>query len=129
MAVADSVNKLGQTLPQDGQNREQLNQIAQSLLGPLRNQSQDQSIGSVLSTQRPDETFYFHSTAGFDWRHFAGVALSAGLLSLGAPFWFNALKGLTSLRSIVANKEQDEREQRRSAPDAGDGISWKDVSS
>src|SRR5207237_8152807 len=39
-----------------------------------------------------------------------GILASAGLLSLGAPFWFNALKGLSNLRSIVANKEQDEHE-------------------
>jgi hypothetical protein len=60
-------------------------------------------------------------TAGFDivppgwfarWRtesgiwwfnHFFGLLLSAGLLTLGAPFWFNLLKNLTSLRPALAN--------------------------
>jgi len=43
-------------------------------------------------------------------RHFVGVLATAVLLSLGAPFWFNLLKQLTNLRSVVANKEQKERE-------------------
>jgi len=43
--------------------------------------------------------------------HFWGIVFSAGLLSLGAPFWFNALKTLSSLRPIVANKEEKERQQ------------------
>ena len=41
--------------------------------------------------------------------HFWGMLFSAALLSLGAPFWYNILKGLTSLRSAVAqniSKEQ-----------------------
>jgi hypothetical protein len=35
--------------------------------------------------------------------HLFGLALSAGLLTLGAPFWFNLLKNLTSLRPAVAS--------------------------
>jgi len=31
-----------------------------------------------------------------------GIAIGAALLSLGSPFWFSALKNLTSLRSTVA---------------------------
>jgi hypothetical protein len=31
-----------------------------------------------------------------------GILVGAALLSLGSPFWFNALKGLTSLKSTVA---------------------------
>jgi len=62
-----------------------------------------------------------------DWRHLVGVVLTAGLLSLGAPFWFNTLKGLSTLRSVVAKKEQDERETAKTAPDTGDGIQWIDL--
>ncbi len=43
------------------------------------------------------------------WPHSSGMLFSAALLSLGAPFWYNSLKGLTSLRSTVAqniSKEQ-----------------------
>ena len=45
-------------------------------------------------------------------RHFFGVLASAALLSLGAPFWFNALKTATTLRPIVASKESEDRAQR-----------------
>lgn len=44
-------------------------------------------------------------------REFWGTLVAAALLSLGAPFWFNALKTLTSLRPIVAGKEEKEKEQ------------------
>jgi hypothetical protein len=37
--------------------------------------------------------------------HFWGMAASVLFLSLGAPFWFNTLKNMTSLKSIVAQKE------------------------
>ena len=38
-------------------------------------------------------------TEKFWWfNHLFGLALSAGLLTLGAPFWFNLLKNLMSLR-------------------------------
>jgi hypothetical protein len=47
-----------------------------------------------------------------------GIALSAMLLSLGAPFWYNALKDLVGLRPVLAQKEQAHREQRQSARDA-----------
>jgi hypothetical protein len=42
-------------------------------------------------------------TEKFWWfNHLFGLALSAGLLTLGAPFWFNLLKNLTNLRPAVA---------------------------
>lgn len=34
--------------------------------------------------------------------HLLGVLMTAGLLALGAPFWFNLLKNLMSLRPAVA---------------------------
>jgi hypothetical protein len=34
-----------------------------------------------------------------------GVLITAALLSLGAPFWFNTLKQLSSLRPVLANKQ------------------------
>lgn len=40
------------------------------------------------------------------WR---GVLLTWVLLSLGAPFWYDALKDLLKLRSSVARKEEDAR--------------------
>lgn len=45
--------------------------------------------------------------------HFWGILASGALLSLGAPFWFNALKNLSSLRPVLARKEEAERAQRK----------------
>ena len=39
------------------------------------------------------------------WRNLLGQLVTAALLSLGAPFWFNALKNLSNLRSAVANNQ------------------------
>jgi hypothetical protein len=44
-----------------------------------------------------------------------GVLLSWVLLSLGAPFWFDALKNLLRLRSVLAKKDDAERDQRATA--------------
>jgi len=52
-----------------------------------------------------------------------GIILTALLLSLGAPFWYNALKNLIRLRSLIAQKDDDQRQSRQtntSAP-AGSG--------
>jgi hypothetical protein len=40
--------------------------------------------------------------------HWMGMVFSILLLSLGAPFWFNTLKSLASLRSSVASNISDE---------------------
>jgi hypothetical protein len=39
------------------------------------------------------------------WPGFFGVLATGGLLSLGAPFWFNTLKSLTNLRPTIAAKQ------------------------
>jgi hypothetical protein len=38
-----------------------------------------------------------------------GIVFTAMLLSLGAPFWYNALKNLIRLRSMIAQKDDDQR--------------------
>jgi hypothetical protein len=38
-------------------------------------------------------------------RHILGILITAFLISLGAPFWYNSLRGLTNLRPFLANKE------------------------
>lgn len=50
-----------------------------------------------------------------------GVILTALLLSLGAPFWYELLKNLLKLRSLVATKDDDEREARQTTQPAGGG--------
>jgi len=42
------------------------------------------------------------------WKHFPGMLLFAGLLSLGAPYWFNLLKNMASLRPALAKLIGDE---------------------
>ena len=39
---------------------------------------------------------------GHTFSHLLGILATAGLLALGAPFWFNLLKNLTSLRPALA---------------------------
>jgi hypothetical protein len=39
---------------------------------------------------------------GHTFSHVLGILVTAGLLALGAPFWFNLLKNLTSLRPALA---------------------------
>jgi hypothetical protein len=53
--------------------------------------------------------WYDYSTLG--WSHVWGTLASAALLSLGAPFWFNALKTLSNLRPVLASREQKERDE------------------
>lgn len=48
-----------------------------------------------------DHTYADLSVAG---PHFWGILASILLLSLGAPFWFNVLKNLSSLRTVVAQR-------------------------
>jgi hypothetical protein len=48
-----------------------------------------------------------------------GIVLTALLLSLGAPLWYNALQNLIRLRSVIASKDDQQREERQlSAPTA-----------
>jgi len=59
-----------------------------------------------------------------DWRlewnssKIPGIAFSAMLLSLGAPFWYNAVKDVAGLRPVLARREQ--------AADAGRGLTGND---
>lgn len=46
----------------------------------------------------------------FEPRHLLGILITASLLSLGAPFWFNALKTVSALKPIVASKAASEQE-------------------
>ena len=50
------------------------------------------------------------------WRHSAGMILFAALLTLGAPYWYNLLKNLTSLRPALAQAIGREEDQPRKTP-------------
>jgi hypothetical protein len=41
-------------------------------------------------------------------RNLLGILITVAFLSLGAPFWFNALKGLSNLRTVLADNEKKE---------------------
>uniref|UniRef100_Q01W82 Uncharacterized protein n=1 Tax=Solibacter usitatus (strain Ellin6076) TaxID=234267 RepID=Q01W82_SOLUE len=40
-------------------------------------------------------------------RNLLGILIAAALLSLGAPFWYNALKNLSDLRAMVSSEQDD----------------------
>lgn len=52
------------------------------------------------------------------WQNWPGLILSWVLLSLGAPFWFDALKNLLKFRSVLAQREDKERDIRIQAQPA-----------
>jgi flagellar basal body-associated protein FliL len=53
-----------------------------------------------------------------DVRKIPGMLLSVLLISLGAPFWYNALKSLLKLRSSLTEKDDEQRSQRQGTTDA-----------
>lgn len=53
---------------------------------------------------------YLRQTLG--WNHMGGILLSWVLLSLGTPFWYDALKNLLKFRSVLAQKEEQDRKER-----------------
>jgi hypothetical protein len=55
-----------------------------------------------------------------DWKNVPGVLFSWVLLSLGAPFWFDALKNLLKLRSVLAKQDDKDRETRQTAGSPSD---------
>ncbi|MEA3016919.1 MAG: hypothetical protein QOI38_1641 [Sphingomonadales bacterium] len=49
-----------------------------------------------------------------------GILLTAALLSLGAPFWYSALRDMVRLRSMVARKDDAQRAERQTTQTAGE---------
>ena len=54
-----------------------------------------------------------------DWRKAPGMVLSVLLISLGAPFWYNALRDLLKLRSSLAQKDDQQRQTTQTGGAAG----------
>jgi hypothetical protein len=48
-----------------------------------------------------------------------GIILSIFLLSLGAPFWYNILGKLLQLRSLLAQKDDEQKNIRQTTQDPG----------
>ena len=101
VSAATSLTEL-ETLPPD--QKTALEKFSQSVSANVPN---SQNLEALLMTEQPS---------------IVGMLLSVVLLSLGAPFWFNVLKNLIALRSIVAKKEEQERTQPTGPPDVGDQI-------
>jgi hypothetical protein len=51
--------------------------------------------------------------SSFSIQKLIGVLLSTALLSLGAPFWYEALKSTLKLRSTLAEKDDAQRLERQ----------------
>jgi hypothetical protein len=56
---------------------------------------------------------------GFRWPFLVGILLSAAMLSLGAPFWYSVLANLLKLRSVLARKDEAQREERQTTQAPG----------
>jgi hypothetical protein len=67
-----------------------------------------QSAAKIISiaSKSGADVLKFHWPPNWNFGYLLGVLATAALLSLGAPFWFNALKSMTNLRPILASKEQ-----------------------
>lgn len=61
---------------------------------------------------------YLKSDGKFNLLHFFGLLGTAMLLSLGAPFWFNMLRQLSSLKPATARKIEQEEKQSEIAAEA-----------
>ena len=61
--------------------------------------------------------------APVNWTKIPEILLTGLLISLGAPFWYNALKDLLRLRSTAAQKDDQQRLQRQSTQPADASIS------
>jgi hypothetical protein len=62
-----------------------------------------------FSDLKKDPLGFFFSFNGT--KNFLGILLTAGLLALGAPFWYNALKTLTSLQPMVTTRNEKQRHE------------------
>ena len=62
----------------------------------------------LIPSPYPSPLDYFR-----DGMHLLGTLAMAALLSLGAPFWFDALKKLMSVRPVLAGKVEQERQGKK----------------
>ena len=63
-----------------------------------------------------------------DWKSFTaqkvlGIILSAILLTLGAPFWYNTLKTGLRLRAVIADKDDQQRLERQTTQESAQASS------
>jgi hypothetical protein len=75
----------------------------------LQDAAQNAAKTSAIASQAGFDILKSRWPAKPDAIYLGGVLITAALLSLGAPFWFNALKSMTNLRSVLASKEKAEQ--------------------
>lgn len=78
-----------------------LNTDLQRALDRFNSTRADLSSSGLSIFPGKDHTYRDLDPAG---SHFWGILASILLLSLGAPFWFNVLKNMSSLRTVVAQR-------------------------
>lgn len=120
---ADAKQWLQSTLPDSLKNNfaqeyESILQVfSQKRLGELGQDARNlgaqlNEIKVIITDRNYDYKFRIRT---WHWKKYTGILVSIVLLSLGAPFWFNALKNLASLRTKIVRKEETEREERQKA--------------
>ncbi|MEO8050448.1 MAG: hypothetical protein ABI833_08555 [Acidobacteriota bacterium] len=100
-----------QRLQRDDTVRNQAVELAQTV-------APDDDVRVAVAKLRAADIIVVQSTrtewlARWQQVNWAGVAISALLLTLGAPFWFHLLKDLLKLRSAVAGQESQDRALRQ----------------
>lgn len=108
---------------------EKASQVEDSFVADLENEGKKQlaekSADFRLAKSMLDNSGFELAPKGW-WRwkdermhgyfaHALGMMMTMGLLTLGAPFWFNTLKGLTNLRSVVAKDISHEEQTKGSS--------------
>jgi len=71
----------------------------------LRSLLSDQMSFRLIPDPYPDPFYEYWKPS---WSHLCGILVTGILISLGAPFWFNALKTLCNLRPSVASRVEKE---------------------
>ena len=95
----------------DAPNADALQREAGESIASLGQSSLD--LLPVIVTPRPGDSLGPFGPYLPDWKSVPGVLFSWVLLSLGAPFWFDALKNLLKLRSVLAKQDEKDRETRQ----------------
>lgn len=80
--------------------------------------AQDSAQAALLDSVRINKIIELPNYGkAMDWsawlRALPGMLLSAALLSLGGPFWYEMLKNLLKLRSVLATKDDVNRKERQ----------------
>jgi hypothetical protein len=94
---------------------ENFEKLTRERLGSLGNQMieiKNQLELSKLVVLPANWSIYMASWKDF-WQHLPGILMSVLLLSLGAPFWFNALRTLASLRPIMAGQADPSKLEKK----------------